>query len=365
MSDRNPQTISISSLGMISSVGQNVGQACASIRAGLSRPREITYFEALNTDNEPVPLMGHPIRACSEGFNQVGLWIRLGQKAVRDLIHQGNLPGKDGTSFWPKTALIAVTPYINDERFLCEGTETPDLLEPVYLDPLHQALGLPLARSNMHLVCLSHAGTIKAIQTAQKLLVGSALERVLILAVDSYLDSLTLDWLAGHGRLKTGNNAVGLTPGEAGACFLLETQAAAHQRNAPVYALVEGTGFAREANHLFSGKVNRGAGLSAAIGEALASRPFFGDVVIDLNGENWRAHEFSCARILLGHRIGDDVPLLLPCLSTGELGAASGAVSVCVAVRAFIDNYATGDRTLVVSSSEYGDTGALCLIQST
>jgi 3-oxoacyl-[acyl-carrier-protein] synthase-1 len=89
--------------------------------------------------------------------------------------------------------------------------------------------------------------------------------------------------------------------------------------------------------------------------------PFLGDLISDHNGEEWRANELAGARLRLHNKVHPESPLVLPCSCLGEVGAASGAVGMCIAARAFTRKYSKGDRTLILMSSERGDVGAACL----
>ncbi len=214
--------LAITSLGMISSVGRDVIASCASIRANINRESEINYYRVLDAETqEIVPLAGHPIRGFTEGFNLVGRWIRMAKICMKDLIIYGGLPDNTNTKFWNTTSIIAVTPYINDDRFDSEGDNTDVMLKDTYVLPLIKALKLPIPTSQTHIVSKCHAGAITAIIDANKNLSSNGIDRIIVLAVDSYLDTFTLDWLVEDNRLKTPDKAKGLAPGEAGTCFLL------------------------------------------------------------------------------------------------------------------------------------------------
>jgi 3-oxoacyl-[acyl-carrier-protein] synthase-1 len=245
------------------------------------------------------------------------------------------------------------------------GDEKPELITAAFLLPLLENLGLPIAPGNVYPVCRAHAAVPAAVALADRLMSTSSIKRTIILAVDSYLDSFSLEWLARHGRLKSDENPTGLMPGEAGACFLVEEIDAARKRGAKIRAVVTGVGVAKEANDFFSGLNNRGVSLCRAIQQALqvdgAAASFSGDLVSDHNGEEWRAMELAGARLLLDAQLNRDAPLILPAACIGDVGAASGAVAVGVAVRAFARNYASSDRALVLCSSDHGDVGAILL----
>ncbi|NVI97401.1 hypothetical protein HV824_04610 [Myxococcus sp. AM009] len=82
---------------------------------------------------------------------------------------------------------------------------------------------------------------------------------------------------------------------------------------------------------------------------------------MDLNGEEWRAKEWGHARVRLSSRLDGVAKWIVPGTSVGDVGAASGLVGLCVAVRSLTRRYATGPQVLVVSSSEWGDAGAVLL----
>jgi 3-oxoacyl-[acyl-carrier-protein] synthase-1 len=361
-----PTALAITGLAMVTSVGRDAASACGAIRAGITRPREIDYFQVLDDETQDVmPVVGHPIRGFAEGFNIVGLWTRLAKRCVPDALADAGHPDSGAAAFWRRTALVAATPYIDDDRFQSVGDETPELLREAYLRPLVADLALPIPESRLRAVCKGHAATVAALGLADTLLADPEVQRVLVLAADSYLDTMTLEWLAGQDRLKGPGNPVGLMPGEAGACLLLERPEVAERRGAPVRAVVEGVGVAKEAHDLFSGEPNRGLGLAEAASLALASangpRPLHGDVIADLNGEEWRALELAGARLLLDDVLDRDCPLRLPAVSLGDVGAASGAVALAVAAQAFARGYATADQALVTSSSDHGDVAAACV----
>ncbi|MCY1044802.1 hypothetical protein OV208_26035 [Corallococcus sp. bb12-1] len=361
--------IVITSLGMVSSVGRDVVTTCAAIRAGIVCAQPLTYFDVLDeTSQEMEPITGHPVRGLTEGFTIIGRWLRLARACVADLLHQGALPDATDAAFWRLTGLRVVTPYHGDERFGGEASDADASKAPVrlaYLQPLLEALRLPIDERNVDILCQGPAGAVQSIHEAGRWMETRGLDRVLVIAADSYCDPLTMEWLAGDRRLKTPEHPYGLMPGEAGACFLLESAASARRRQPPMCFAVASSAVRMEQNHFFSRKPNTGVALAEALEETLAGAmlqaPFAGSIVSDLNGENWRANEWGYVRIRLDSRLAERLQLMLPASSLGDTGAASGAGSVCVAARALARAYARGAQILVVSSSERGHVGAMCL----
>ncbi|MCY1083210.1 hypothetical protein [Archangium lansingense] len=358
--------LSINSLGMISSLGFGAIASCAAIRAGLSRPRECPSFTVLDpTVHELVPVVGRPIRGYTEGFSQTGLWLRLARGCVLDLLQQEGIPNASDTGFWRRTGLMVVLPSFESERFPNEKSASPEALYDALLQRLLTVLRLPLQRVHAEILALGHAGVITAVQQARRRMAATGLERLLVLAVDSYLDGPTLQWLAAARRLKAGDVPYGLIPGEAGACFMLETEASLRQRQLPPRVFVESTALGIEERHRFQQEPNNGMGLARVLQEALETaspgKPFQGDIICDLNGENWRARELGNAWVRARGQLGEDVRIIAPAESLGETGAASGAVGVCVAVRSLSRRYSRTGQVVLLSSAEPGQVGAMVL----
>jgi 3-oxoacyl-[acyl-carrier-protein] synthase-1 len=263
-----------------------------------------------------------------------------------------------------------VTPVVEIDRFLWSLDMVPDGLQRFYLDPLLDLLECSVPREHRRAFPLGHAGIAEAVRTGRDDLARGLLDRVLIVGVDSYLDDLTVSWLARDDRLKTGEHATGVLPGEAGACVMLERGAAAAARRARADARVLAAAL-RPASRVPSRPSEAdipalGRRLAAAAIEALdavpGARPFRGDLILDLNGENWRASAWGYAQIHLRDAVDfDGCREILPTVSFGEIGAATGPAALCVAARSWARGYALGDRALICNVSDTGAVGAVVL----
>lgn len=346
--------LSIRHLGMISSVGFGVVPSCAAIRAGITRPRELSAFPVLDAESQgQVPATGRPIQGYTEGFSHLGLWLRLARASVMDLLRQKGAPNASDTRYWRKTGLVAVMPSLDKGRFTSGSL---DAMPRTFVQRLVASLKLPLHQESSEALPMGHAGVIAAVKQAPRRMATAGLDRLLVVAVDSYVDETALRWLANARRLKAGDNPCGLIPGEAGACFLLEADEQG--------VAVESAALGFEERHLFQKEPTIGLGLSKVLQEVLgtnAPEPFRGDVLSDLNGEDWRARELGYVRLRLRERLGDENRFVLPCESLGDVGAASGAVGVCVAVRSLLRGYSRTEQVLILSSSEHGHVGAMAL----
>ena len=352
----------ITASGMICSVGWDTATACAAIRAGLSRPVDIEGFELLDEiTSEPSALLGHPISGYTDGFVPPGLWNRLAEGALLDLLETANPPTTDH-AFWDECGLVLVTPMVDEERFQVVSSVPPDTIRGTILRYLKTELALSLDPSRTVLICGGHAAGIAAFGHAQELLGLRGVERVLLLALDSYLDPFSLEWLANSDRLRTPDCPVGLAPGEAGAALLLETAASAKRRNAFQQATVAAVATAREGGHFLSGGRQHGVEQARVLEQVVAGRaPFQGQIVSDLNGEEWRAYEIGCAMSRIPGLLHPQHQLLAPFESTGDTGTASTLVATCIAIRSFERHYNPQGQTVVLGASEDGEVAAALL----
>ena len=346
----------ITSLGMISAVGHSVRSSVAAIRAGISRPRPLPGARDLDLDEGAArAFVGHPIDGVTNGFAGVGRWKRLGERAGRDLLR--GTSGLADRLRGGRAALLVALPVLEPERFLLDDPVPPDALRSDVGGALAKLLDLPFAPEAIEVLCGGHAGALAALERASALIAGGSVDLCLVLALDSYLDGASLDWLAAASRLKADDHPTGLLPGEAGACFLVESPSAARRAKVTPVAEVKAvrTGHSQKP---WSDAARNGIELSATIRAALAGAPFSGDLVLDLNGETWRAQELGCALPRVSDVLGSEVRWLTPAESLGDTGAASGAVGLSVAIGALERGWSLTTEALVVSMSEDGAVAA-------
>ncbi|NMO13801.1 hypothetical protein HPC49_01935 [Pyxidicoccus fallax] len=349
--------------GAVTSVGRSVAAACAAIHAGVSRPRPLNELRVVEPESqEDLALSGHPVHGYTEGFTLLGRWMRLARGCVRDLVSSSPGLKTADRRFWDTTGLTVIVMPPDDTVLLTAPGQGRAHLEEAFLLPLHSALELPIPPRNVELLCAGHAGTALAIEQGVRRFSSRELERLLIVAVDSYIDTQRLAELLEQGRLKTEEQPVGLIPGEAGVALLLEAEPSARRRNAPIAGYVAAVSTNREPEE--RPRIQRGHALAECLARALdhgaVASPFRGDIYSDLNGEAWRAQEWGRARIRLEQRLEESC-LQLPCTSVGDVGAASGALGVCLALCARDPFRDAEAPSLVLSSSDRGEVGCLVL----
>ncbi|RKG84016.1 hypothetical protein D7V88_22900 [Corallococcus terminator] len=347
-------------------MGWGIVATCAAIRAGITRPTSLHDLYLTDQDLlESVPLVGHPVSGLTDGFGPLGRWLQLAQACVCDLRQEAGLPPAEDVRFWGQTGWIFVLPHLEEARYLEVQDFGSALLTAAWLKRLKQLLGLSWRQDAVHFIHAGHAGTAAAIHLAGQLLAARNVERLVIVAVDSYLDETSLEWLWAHRRLKSPDRPVGLMPGEAGACLLVESLSGARQRGASVLALLPAAGAGCEDRSFLSGQHSSGEALARLVEQVLpaglAGSGAPGELVCDLNGEEWRARAWGHFLIRLHARQEGQWRVRLPCISVGDVGAASGALGICMVARSFARKYSAGSHALVLSSAEHGDVGAIHL----
>jgi 3-oxoacyl-[acyl-carrier-protein] synthase-1 len=364
----------ITGLGMVSNVGSDVITACAAQRAGLTWRAPLTGYWAFDDGDElEAAIQGAPVPGFTEGFVQTGAWMRLALACMEDLVRYGQLPSHEDTAFWRETALLWVLPELAFERFGWPEPETPRLLEQHCGRLLESLSRLPFKHVPDAFFPQGAAGTAAALQRASRLMVTGAARRVVVLGVDSWLDTLSMGMLIRESRLKTGEQPVGLCPGEAAACVLVEDAEAARRRQASAQSYVLGAALrpapapldedAPGASRVKLAPAmarSLAEGVEEVLGLAGLPRPFRGDLLVDLNGEDWKARVWGHARTLLAGSVdASRSRQVFPATSFGDVGAASGVAAMCLATRSFVRGYASGEQALSCSISDNGDTAAL------
>lgn len=361
--------LAITGLGMVSSVGRGAVGSCAAIRAGIVRPRALLSMRVLDCDTqELVPVVGHPVAGYTEGFGAIGRWLRLTQGGVDDLIQVAHDPGVREASFWKRTGLICVGPHLVPERFVEAQNPGPEEIASLYLELVQRRLSLPFHPRESFYVGNGHSGAATALQLAEQRLESGCTERFLIVAADSYVDTASLEWLMDSHRLKTVDHPVGLMPGEASACILVEPDSSSLRRSGEARASVGAVATSQEPpRHILNRQPTTGEAMAgvlrSVLQDASPGRIFEGDIIADLNGEPWRANEWGCAQVRCSRLLKQDLHMVIPAASLGDTGAASGVIALCLAVRSFIRGYASRHHALVLSSSEHGTIAAM-VVQS-
>lgn len=357
--------LAITGLGMLTAVGYGAVGTLAALRADMSRPRALRTFPIDDGAGGEDFATGHPVTGHAEGFTGPGAWVRLALGAFADLCHGAGLPSAGAEDFWRRTGLTLLGPSADAERFPALLAESPAAWTRLFARPVVEALRLPLARQSLRVLGLGHCALAEALQRAREDVAAQRVDRVLVLAADSLLDEESLAWLYREGRLKCAARPMGTQPGEAGAALLVEAESVARGRRAPQGARV----LAVAASEV---EQARPAALGRALADAVrcvlpeGARPFRGDVLLDLNGEAWRAEVWGHAQLHLTRALLDFARcrLIMPAECLGELGTAGAPLAVGVAVGAHVLGHNPEGSSLILSLCTSGRVAAVHLARA-
>lgn len=384
----NSNSVVITGIGMVSSLGLDVVSSCAAARAGLSRADQIDYFSLLVPEIDPftaVPVVAHCVPIFSDGFTGSGRLIRLGSEALLNLLHCTN-PDPIESRFSSTGLFVNLSSgYYFDqaeikERNSSEGDENIDKFEKnsapfemelrrkEYSSSLIPSMtyhcSLDIAERNQVVLFGDHSGVVELLDSAVGYLKRKELDQCIVGGIDSLVESDTLEVLHEFSILKSPDNPNGIMPGEAAAFLLLERYDFAIENRSNIYCSVESTSYTQEKLHRLSGEPNYGIGLSGVISGAISGLndkgKSIGLLIGSLNGDSYFSNEWGGALLRLPEHFRN-LPLWLPADPFGEIGAATAAVAVCVAIRAFVRDYAGTNKVLIWMSSPSGHKAAACI----
>jgi hypothetical protein len=376
---KSNENFAITGSGLVCSLGTDVDNACAAARAGITRAVHLDYFEMTSSEGALETAVGHPVPFLAEGFEDCTRLLRLARGALADLSTHSNsacpnfyLSLPDPNRCFTGTDLIADPEIRNSINMRTEQEDRDDedadqeqdqpgfTLDPAHL--LKEAAKLASWRCEPQLRFVSFSGrtgVAEALNAALADLRTGTIQHAIVGGVDSLLDEDTLNWLDATGRLKSSTVPAGLQPGEGAAFLLVEGDT-----HSSTKAKISAINLASEAQTLLLGSPATGRGLAEALAGVLRTNGEYCPWILsDLNGEPFAASDWGQALVQLrakGHSL-DPALTSYAAACFGETGAASGALSMCVAAKALERNYAPLSSALVVNSSDGCGRSAILL----
>ncbi|MEY4766818.1 MAG: hypothetical protein RI907_3491 [Pseudomonadota bacterium] len=371
--------LAITGLGMVTPLGLDAVTSCAAARAGISRAAPLSSFKLYDEEAwDEVGVTGHALHLYAKGFEGFGRLVRLGQGALDDLLHATPLTPEQAA----RTGLCVATgsAFFQAERARQPGADTAQtqadreqlaLVREQLLQRLVAHTRLPLPQAQCHMLADDQCGLVLALFKAREMLVAGLVDRVIVGGVDACTDGSFMSAAHQFQALKSDAQPAGFQPGEAAAFLLIEPAAVAGARGAAPLAHVLAASWVKDAAKRTLPQPAVGVGLSQAMRACLsqtawpATAPDW--LLGDLNGDVFRGNDWGYAlvRLKAEHPMMGDVPQTLPAEHFGELGAATGAVAVAMAVRAQARRYAPGPKAMVWLSAYNGSRAALTLQLST
>ncbi|CAA7195339.1 beta-ketoacyl-[acyl-carrier-protein] synthase family protein [Chryseobacterium potabilaquae] len=275
------QKIAITGMGIISSIGNNVGENLSSLKNGKHGISDIELFETRHAGNiktGEIKLSNEELAQklqLDEGNNATRTSL-LGMIAAKEAIESADILNINEY----KTGLISSTSVGGmdiTEKYFYSYEEIPE--KQKYIDS-HDAgssslliadyLGLKGIVSTISTACSSAAN---AIMTGAKLIKNGILDRVIVGGTDS-LSKFTLNGfntlmiLTDSYNTPFDNNRKGLNLGEAAAFIVLESDEVVKKENKKVLGYLSGYGNANDAHHQTASSEN-GQGAYLAMEKAL------------------------------------------------------------------------------------------------
>jgi len=367
--------LAVTGIGMVSALGLSAATSCAAARAGLSRAAPLDEFKVYSEgDWSYVGVVGHSVRRYADGFRGLGKLARLASGALADLQKDAPLTAED----WSRTAMLVALPSSYFQSALASQLATEEAsesglngeqasLNESLIDRACKLANLPGAPHGRLLEFDDQAGFVRLLQRAARLLQSGEFDRCVVGGVDACTDEAYLAAAHHFHAVKAGDQAAGFQPGEAAAFLLMENTSGAMSRGARIQTCVTASAYGRDETDRTSGKPAVGVGLSDVLRNCLLQlgdkARHIGWMIVDLNGDAFRANDWGYAlvRLAASHPHIGLVPVWIPPESFGEVGAASGPVAICVAVRSHVRGYAPARSALLPLSSYSGSRGAFTL----
>ena len=365
MSPNGTQSIALTGSSLVCSLGLDAAGACAAMRAGIVRPTVIDTF-VVGTLDDPVGATVHAVPVITHGFEGEARVLRLLQAAL-----EGLQAGPDAPWGTARAAFYLSVPHPDRQHTGFDLIADEDLREQELgrwreaqaerLEPAHWGHHTAsLLRRATELAGWAHpvrlraftmngnTGVAEMIDAASADLAAGAVDLAVVGGVDSLVDTTSLRWLEQRGRLKGPATSAGLAPGEASGFLLMETLFRAQSREAPILAILESTVIGREPHPHLGADVSLGQGLAEVLARTATVAGWSPEappwLIVDQNGETYRAHEWGCAltRLVQDHPAFQVPVLWYPVVSVGDTGAAAGVVQVNMALQAIRPGICTG-----------------------
>ncbi len=326
----------ITGAGAVTPAGLDVAQTLAAIRAGLS-----AVDAWMDGEGETVTVARVPARSRLRRTEAEWL-VNLAARAVDEAIRSRPTSSE-------ATAILLTPPEI------FRGHPAYQDIHPhAFLSAVLRATGQQFHRASRAVDGGAAAG-FGLIDSAIEILEKEGAEQVLLGGVDSLINDVDLRRLAKAGRLAGDSNAQGLVPGEAAVFVCLARQP---DNTASVHVAIHGVGVAQESDSVLSERFSQGHAMLRALRTAVSgsapSEPDINFVVSNGNGERYSGWEQLIVRQRFYRTRREMLPTAYPAMTVGEVGTASGALSLILAADSFLKNYAPGPQAVCEVASDAG-----------
>jgi 3-oxoacyl-[acyl-carrier-protein] synthase-1 len=198
-----------------------------------------------------------------------------------------------------------------------------------------------------------HTGVFSLIEKALKVMDEGKITRAIVGGVESCLFPEWLEKLDKNYRIRSRRNIDGYIPGEAAAFVLIEKESRGGDGQTAAFRI----------NGL-SSAIETAGGLKHVVSDLAGDTNDPPVIVGDLNGESKRMKEWGNVWTALGEQLGNPVCLEHPADILGDVGAASGAVLLIMAMYMLQTNHGDRHSAIVFTASDFGCRRGIRLICS-
>lgn len=349
--------IVITAIGALSPVGGNTEQTTAAVRAGATAFSEYQYLYCTPQDpewDEDLPMYVAAVPAIESSVTGIERFIQLSIPAINEVTAKAKLTRQS----LARMGLFIALPQVNEATLKLR-------LEQLFLPTLSKRTGLKMKIVGVGIE--GRVGVLSQMDKAIASLESGELDQCIVGGVDTHLMTEHLQLLDEFWRLKSERNVDGFIPGEAAVMLMLETEAHAKARGAPILAIINAIGIGDEPEIFASEKASTGTGLTAAINGAFAKKPAdyqLKNIYCDFNGESYYAFELGLIMSRLGKRLAPTNGINHPAECYGDIGSASGGLLIACAIDNFRKNPKKLQEALIWTTNDSGKRTAV-LLEST
>ena len=296
------RVIAIEAMGAITAVGDNLPVSVASI---YTSGRRCQALAALGADGRPVigapAMIGDDVR----GIDRLRV---LALMAIQECIG-------DQLGVQPPLPVVVCAPVL--EPF---GREASWLLQRLLDDA-----DLALDPDGSRIIAGGRGVLPDALALVEQRLVSQEWPACFLVGVDSLVATARLAREVAAGRVAGPSNATGFIPGEAGAALLLSLRA-----DAGSAAIIAGVGRCEGGPQFNTTAAVLADATERALANAGISAPALGAICHDGSGDWAQLEELAVADARPPLSLVPEAQRLIPSISTGEVGAAAGALSLAI-----------------------------------
>lgn len=336
------------SAGVVTSIGMSLDASYAALNAGLDNFQETSFA------NRGVPVIGaaiepsaHPAIAKpnARGHERLANFVRM---AIEECLINANLEV-------PCALKVPILLVLGETDRYGRSDKLASACQSAYASLLKNASQTPFFKAEVGSV-----GTLEALKAAAKIISEGEYSSVLLVGVDSWLNTPDIQYAIGRDRLLSSENACGFIPSEGAAAVLLSAPNALDSKpngcpdNVPLY--IAGLGQGQESASLYTDEPCYGTGLSKAMRSALEQAETALHHVqlelTDITSEAYFFDEIAYARTrLLRQSMPQGFRRIHPSSCMGNTGAACGATLLALAWKESQINQKTSPTLISLSAS--------------